>query len=177
MADLQIRAACAADTLTIVTWFSNHEAARSWGGPAIPDPLTAVWLAGELDDTAQVYRTAINAGVVVGFYGLRLFASEARGHLRRFATAPSQRRQGLGRILMKDAAAEAARRGLRRLTLNVYGSNLNARLAYERLGWHVTGSSAAPEDSSGLRYEMELQIVSTQQSHGSGRGADADGTR
>lgn len=174
MDGLQIRTACAPDTLTIVTWFSNYEAARSWGGPAVPNPLTAEWLASELDDTEHVYRTANNAGVVVGFYGLRLFASEARGHLRRFATAPSQRRQGLGRILMKDAAAEAARRGLRRLTLNVYGSNLGARLAYERLSWRVTQSSAAPEDSSGLRYEMELQIVSEQHSHSSGLGQEAD---
>jgi ribosomal protein S18 acetylase RimI-like enzyme len=163
MDNLQIRNASVVDATTVVAWFSDHEAARSWGGPAVPDPLTAEWLAAELNDSEHVYRTAAGAGVVVGFYSLRLFASEARGHLRRFATAPSQRRRGLGRILMEDAANEAARRGFRRLTLNVYGSNLGARQAYERLGWRVIDSSAAPEDASGLRYAMELQIVSEQQ--------------
>jgi ribosomal protein S18 acetylase RimI-like enzyme len=162
MDNLQIRNASVVDAATVVSWFPDHEAARSWGGPAVPDPLTAEWLARELNDSEHVYRAATGAGVVVGFYGLRLYPSEARGHLRRFATAPSQRRQGLGRILMEDAVDEAARRGFRRLTLNVYGSNPGARLAYERLGWRVIDSSAASEDASGLRHAMELQVVSDQ---------------
>jgi ribosomal protein S18 acetylase RimI-like enzyme len=162
MDNLQIRNASVVDAETVVSWFSDHEAARSWGGPAVPDPLTAEWLAAELSNSEHVYRAGTSTGAVVGFYGLRLYASEARGHLRRFATAPSQRRQGLGRILMEDAVDEAARHGFRRLTLNVYGSNTGARLVYERLGWRLIDSSAAVEDASGLRYAMELQIVSGQ---------------
>jgi GNAT superfamily N-acetyltransferase len=162
MDNLHIRDASAVDAITVVTWFSDHEMARSWGGPAVSNPLTAEWLAGELNDTEHVYRTATATGAVVGFYGLRLFVSEARGHLRRFATAPSQRRRGLGRILMRDAAHEATRRGLRQLTLNVYGSNLDARTAYEHLGWHMIASLPAPEDTSGVRYMMEWQIASGQ---------------
>jgi ribosomal protein S18 acetylase RimI-like enzyme len=157
--DIAFRTACAADTAPIVSWFPTADAARSWGGPAVPTPLTADWLAQEIGRDDHLYRLALHGGAVAGIYGLLLVPGEGRGHLRRLAVAPSLRRQGLGRRLIADATQQTRLRGFRRLTLNVYGSNAEARAAYERLGWQLRESTPAHEDPSGLRLQMEFLIA------------------
>jgi hypothetical protein len=91
-----IRLAQVSNSITVVGWFTDHAAAQSWGGPAVPDPLIADWLKQEIADPSHVYRTTVSdEDVVLGFYGFRLYPSEGRGHVRRLATAPDIARRVL----------------------------------------------------------------------------------
>jgi ribosomal protein S18 acetylase RimI-like enzyme len=55
------------------------------------------------------------------------------------AVDPLRRRLGLGRVLVRAAAAEAAGRGARRLTLRVLAPNAEARALYASCGFGVEG--------------------------------------
>jgi ribosomal protein S18 acetylase RimI-like enzyme len=55
------------------------------------------------------------------------------------AVAVSYRGRGLGRALIEAAAAEATRRGARKLSLRVLGGNTVARALYESCGFVVEG--------------------------------------
>jgi ribosomal protein S18 acetylase RimI-like enzyme len=55
------------------------------------------------------------------------------------AVDPELRRQGAGRALIEAAAAEAHRRGAKRLTLRVLGPNESARRLYESAGFAIEG--------------------------------------
>jgi ribosomal protein S18 acetylase RimI-like enzyme len=55
------------------------------------------------------------------------------------AVAPEHRGLGLGRALVEAAAAEARRRGARKLSLRVLGENAVARALYESCGFVVEG--------------------------------------
>jgi ribosomal protein S18 acetylase RimI-like enzyme len=55
------------------------------------------------------------------------------------AVSPDVQRRGVGRALIDEAAAEARRRGARRLTLRVLAPNENARRLYESAGFVVEG--------------------------------------
>jgi ribosomal protein S18 acetylase RimI-like enzyme len=55
------------------------------------------------------------------------------------AVDPPCQRQGLARQLVEAAAAEATRRGARRLTLRVLGGNAGARALYTACGFVVEG--------------------------------------
>ena len=55
------------------------------------------------------------------------------------AVDPALRGRGVGRALVEAAAAEAARRGARRLTLRVLGPNLVAQRLYDSCGFVVEG--------------------------------------
>ena len=55
------------------------------------------------------------------------------------AVSPAFQRRGVGRALIDAAAAEARRRGARRLTLRVLAPNENARRLYESAGFAVEG--------------------------------------
>jgi ribosomal protein S18 acetylase RimI-like enzyme len=59
--------------------------------------------------------------------------------IRGMAVAPSMHRRGVGRRLIEAAAAEARRRGARRLTLRVLAPNRGARALYEACGFEVEG--------------------------------------
>jgi ribosomal protein S18 acetylase RimI-like enzyme len=59
--------------------------------------------------------------------------------VRGLAVAPGFQGRGLGRALLRGAVAEARRRGARRLTLRVLGSNSAARALYESSGFTVEG--------------------------------------
>ncbi len=52
---------------------------------------------------------------------------------------PGRQRRGVGRALMDAAAAEARRRGARRLTLRVFAPNAAARRLYASAGFAVEG--------------------------------------
>ncbi|MFD3516995.1 GNAT family N-acetyltransferase [Streptomyces sp. NPDC058657] len=55
------------------------------------------------------------------------------------AVAEHARGRGIGRLLVRAARAEAARRGARRITLRVLGHNAPARALYEAEGYVVEG--------------------------------------
>jgi ribosomal protein S18 acetylase RimI-like enzyme len=53
------------------------------------------------------------------------------------AVTENARGQGVGSALLDAATAEGKRRGARKLTLNVHGTNLGARRLYERHGYVI----------------------------------------
>jgi ribosomal protein S18 acetylase RimI-like enzyme len=88
-------------------------------------------------------------GVVAGYVavGARypgLTAAEHVQELKALAVDPQLQGRGVGRRLVLAAADRARRRGARRLTLKVLGTNHVARRLYERCGFVVEG--VAPEE-------------------------------
>jgi GNAT superfamily N-acetyltransferase len=57
----------------------------------------------------------------------------------------AERGRGYGRAAMEAFEHEAARRGLSRLELNVFGGNDVARALYRSLGWHETSVHMAKD--------------------------------
>ncbi|NEA33982.1 GNAT family N-acetyltransferase [Streptomyces sp. SID13031] len=56
------------------------------------------------------------------------------------AVAKAARGRGIGSILMTAVTDEATRRGARKITLHVHGTNTVARRLYERHGYTVEGT-------------------------------------
>jgi len=83
------------------------------------------------------------AGTVAGYIAIRppteLEASRHVRHVNGLAVDPALQGRGVGRALLEAAAAEAARRGARRLTLRVLAPNTRARRLYESCGFVVEG--------------------------------------
>jgi len=71
-------------------------------------------------------------------------------------TAP---RQGIGRGLMLQAIGDAARRGIRKIHLEVAQQNTAARALYAALGFAQTGRRKAyyPDGSDALTLCLELE--------------------
>jgi ribosomal protein S18 acetylase RimI-like enzyme len=112
-----------------------------------------------MEARGYLYRSASDDdGALIGFYGLFLPPDDARAHVVRVVSSPACRRRGVGAALLQDAVAMGKALGVNRLTLFVYRSNSPARLLYERLGWRHAETAPAPEDASGFKDLMELQI-------------------
>jgi ribosomal protein S18 acetylase RimI-like enzyme len=86
---------------------------------------------------------AVVDGDVAGYIRLSIpFPIASSAHvltISGLAVDPAFRRRGIGRALMDAAAAEARKRGARRLTLRVLAPNTAARTLYERSGYVVEG--------------------------------------
>lgn len=86
---------------------------------------------------------AEDGGRVVGYVGLtHPTPLESNRHVLQIggvAVDPAAHRRGAGRALLEAAAAEATRRGARRLTLRVLGSNAAAQDLYASCGFVVEG--------------------------------------
>jgi len=82
-------------------------------------------------------------GTIAGYISIRppteLPASSHVQHVTGLAVDPELQGRGLGEALLEAAAAEAVRRGARRLTLRVLAPNAPARRLYERCGFVVEG--------------------------------------
>jgi ribosomal protein S18 acetylase RimI-like enzyme len=76
----------------------------------------------------------------------------------RFAIAPRFRGQGLGRSLIQDILKLAGSLGAKRVSLGVYGSNRVARRLYESMGFTIFGERIAPEDPSGVSFQMARAV-------------------
>ncbi|MBN1092570.1 GNAT family N-acetyltransferase [Blastococcus sp. TML/M2B] len=125
-------------------------------GPRLVELDRATWspenaVAPLRDDAADFFErrppddvlVAEDDGAVVGYtqFGrpTPLASNEHVLHIQGLAVAPSARRQGVARQLLEAAAAEAARRGIRKLGLRVLGGNTAARTLYESAGFVVEG--------------------------------------
>ena len=151
----RIRHAREDDAYDIVSWFPDRRAAVLWGGPQVADPLVARWLMGEFNSPERDYYVMVgDDDEPLGVFGLRLHRRERRAHLIRVAIQPFARGYGLAGALLKGAATLAKESGMQRLTLNVYGSNDDARMAYERAGFFTYEFAPAPEDPSGTICRM-----------------------
>ena len=103
---------------------------------------------------------AIDDGVACGIAGSFLDENDAmRAQLISMWTAPSHRRQGVGRLLVDEVAAWARLRGAQTLQLMVTSVNEPAMRFYERLGFTRTGRTEPyPNDPAVIEYEMARAI-------------------
>jgi RimJ/RimL family protein N-acetyltransferase len=151
----KIRRAREDDASDVVFWFSDRQSAMRWGGMQIPDPLGADWLAAQfLGASPEHYAMIDDEDRPIGVFGLRFHERERRAHLIRVAISPLWRGEGLSGQLLRGAAHLARERRALRLTLNVYGSNADARAAYERAGFFPFEFAKAREDPTGLMVRM-----------------------
>lgn len=151
----KIRRAREDDATDVVFWFPDRPAALRWGGVQVPDPLAAEWLAAQfIAHAPEHYAMTDDEDRPIGVFGLRFHERERRAHLIRVALSPLWRGEGLSGRLLRGAAHLARERRAQRLTLNVYGSNADARAAYERAGFFPFEFAKAREDSTGLMVRM-----------------------
>lgn len=83
------------------------------------------------------YLIAEKNGRVVGYAGFWLIVDE--GHITNVGVIPQERKRGIGRELMEQLIALAARQGAERLTLEVRPSNQAARMLYRNLRFEEAG--------------------------------------
>lgn len=100
-------------------------------------PWSDATFRGLLRRQSTALLVAERAGRVVAYAVLWFAADEAE--LGDMAVLPEARRRGLGRWLLDGALAEAARRGAKRVFLDVRESNVEARALYERAGFEAVG--------------------------------------
>ena len=103
---------------------------------------------------------AMDDGVACGIAGSFLDENDAtRSQLISMWTAPTHRRQGVGRLLVDEVAGWARLRGARTLLLTVTSVNDPAMRFYERLGFVRTGRTEPyPNDPAVVEYEMARRI-------------------
>lgn len=101
------------------------------------DPWPASFFRGELATPSMWARIAEREGVLAG-YSLA-WLGEGGGHLGNLAVVPSQRRRGVARALLTDLFAEARRRGVSEISLEVRASNDAAQALYREHGFRLAG--------------------------------------
>jgi ribosomal protein S18 acetylase RimI-like enzyme len=103
---------------------------------------------------------AMDDGFACGIAGSFLGENDGtRAQLISMWTAPTHRRQGVGRLLVDELAAWAHLRGTRTLQLMVTSVNEPAMRFYERLGFMRTGRTGPyPNDPAVFEYEMARAI-------------------
>jgi ribosomal-protein-alanine N-acetyltransferase len=74
---------------------------------------------------------------VVGYSGLMVLPGAPDADVQTIAVLPEARRSGLGRALMGQMIAEARRRGVREVFLEVRADNPGAQSLYESLGFEA----------------------------------------
>lgn len=124
-------------------------------------PWSDATFRGLLRRQSTALLVAERAGQVVGYAVLWFAADEAE--LGDMAVLPEERRRGLGRWLLEGALAEAARRGAKRVYLEVRESNAAARSLYELAGFEVAGTrpdyySEPKEDAILMTRQLESDI-------------------
>ena len=101
------------------------------------DVWTAHHFWSELGQTStRHYLVAREGDRVVGYAGLCAYPDEA--FVQTMAVAVDHRGQGLGALMLEGLLAEAERRGLRTVLLEVRADNPQAQRLYERHGFRQT---------------------------------------
>ena len=101
------------------------------------DPWPESFFLGELSQRLVHARVAEREGALAG-YSLAWMGAGS-GHLGNLAVVPEQRRRGVARVLLDDLFAEAARRRVESLTLEVRASNFAAQALYRAHGFRLVG--------------------------------------
>ena len=91
----------------------------------------------ELQNPAAFYLVAHSGGRLAGYGGMWAIGDEA--HIVTLAVAREFRRHGIGRQLMDGLLAEARRREVIHLTLEVRVTNTPAQSLYLSLGFRIIG--------------------------------------
>jgi tRNA threonylcarbamoyl adenosine modification protein TsaD/ribosomal-protein-alanine acetyltransferase len=90
-----------------------------------------------LQGRSRAWYVADSAWGIVGYAGL--MEADGEGHIMNLAVRDDARGQGLGTALLSALFAEARRRGLTRLTLEVRPSNAQALALYGKAGFTSAG--------------------------------------
>lgn len=90
-----------------------------------------------LNNETAVYFCALAGGKAVGYAGMWQVLDE--GHITNIAVHPEFRQCGLGSALMEALLAEAERRDIKALTLEVRKSNFSAQALYRKYGFSDGG--------------------------------------
>jgi len=103
---------------------------------------------------------AMDDGAGCGIAGSFLDPDDStRAQLISMWTAPTHRRQGVGRMLVEEVTAWARARGARSLQLMVTSINESAMQFYERLGFRRTGRTEPyPNNPALIEFEMAREI-------------------
>jgi [ribosomal protein S18]-alanine N-acetyltransferase len=139
-----LRPFSADDDDELIGWFEDARALRRFGGPSLLWPLDRGQLEAIRADP-QLHAFTLWAGeppARVGHVEVRC-ASAGSARLARVGVDPARRGEGLGRVLVAAALAEAARLGCGRIELAVYADNAVARALYESFGFALTGAPDA----------------------------------
>jgi ribosomal-protein-alanine N-acetyltransferase len=83
------------------------------------------------------YRVVLDGDEIVGYGGLAVDTGEA--WVQNLAVRRDAQRRGVGRALLTDLLAEAARRGARRTLLEVAVDNAPAQKLYAQFGFEPVG--------------------------------------
>ena len=104
----------------------------------------------------SVLFLATDGGTACGMVGSIFDKDHAtRAHLISMWTAPTHRRQGVGRLLVNEVLGWARLRGAHTLRLMVTSNNETAITFYQRLGFVLTGRTEPyPNDSALFEHEM-----------------------
>lgn len=120
---------------------------------------SAAWIAGLIEQPGTFAFLAEEGGFVL----VRVAAEEAE--ILTLAVEPAARRRGIGTALMIAGAREAARRGARRLFLEVADGNSAALTMYRRLGMVEVGRrpdyypAAAGGRADALVLSVEIPLI------------------
>jgi ribosomal protein S18 acetylase RimI-like enzyme len=136
---IEIRAArpedaAALSAIDAVTWTTANSPA---GLPTEPRPFFRA------EENSADTLVAVRDGAVLGYAKLRNpLPLPAHAHvleINGLAVDPAATGRGIGRALVEAAVAEAERRGARKVTLRVLGTNAAARRIYARCGFVEEG--------------------------------------
>lgn len=97
------------------------------------DPFTRGMLESALDSPRVAAFVAVSGGKVVGYVELCDFVDTLS--INTVETAPEARGEGIAKEFLSYACAEARKRGIDNITLEVRISNLPARSLYESCGF------------------------------------------
>jgi len=115
----------------------------TWSPAVAPVPLWDEDADFFAEDPPEDVLVAALDGRVVGYVKLRrptdLLSNRHVLRVNGLAVDPALQRRGVGRVLVGAAVEEARRRGARRLTLHVLGTNPGAQSVYAACGFVVEG--------------------------------------
>lgn len=92
-----------------------------------------------LIDQGHPFQVAVDGGLVVGWCDVTPIARPVLSHIGVLGMGllPSHRGTGIGRRLLASTLERARARGLERVELHVFSTNVRARRLYESLGFAV----------------------------------------
>jgi ribosomal-protein-alanine acetyltransferase len=102
-----------------------------------PDPWSRAAFISTMTEVHSRVAVAELGNEILGYSVATFVADE--GELANIAVAPGRQRMGVGRTLLEDVVAEAQRRGVVSIFLEVRRSNAAARALYEHAGFTECG--------------------------------------
>lgn len=102
-----------------------------------PDPWTEGIFRSSLSDPLGLWLIAEEEGILLGYAGMQSVVDE--GYIDNVAVDPAARRRGVGSLLLRGLEAEAQRRELSFLSLEVRVGNAGAIALYSAFGFDRIG--------------------------------------